>query len=642
MTTQHDNGPVSIFTHYGIEVKEVPRDNSEYTGSLAALYDKTWKQRDPRAVFKLVDIPRDEKRSDQTSEPIPDKSCVLSWQVAGEVPCILRSPFQCRRIFVRNEYRCVLAELWKLFGKGFGHLAGFVPNEKIADIGAFPPTNPFVGLEIKSVEEQMVPGVVIAGTPGIGKSLFLLYLLALRLLAQQTTILQFAGHEFIVFEKAGVFVCSDLHSELRFLPEHTWFLVDSNKENIEPLQSFITSCLSYPRRLIVSASPRTERFDFKSKIPRLAVTWMKTFELWEIIAARKDQIFQTPEKECVYDAFYHKYGPIARLVYTCAGQPKIHRRSIVENLEQVPWDGLSQTIRNLASGSFDSPFSHNTIIAQPTAKDRSDFYVEFATKSVAELVMETFLNREQTRAQELYRYFLACPKARATAGHLLEATALVTFPRGGAWQMRKMEKLTKRKSSKNQIYAYRSTASVYTLVIGQRFALPVQILVGNTQIPQEDFHKVQQQTCNPGEEETSEEETSEEEMNEEEMNEEETSEEETNEEETSEEETSEEETSEEETSKAESKSATFCIPKASNNPGFDAWIYCPEQKLLVIFQATTLRQTHKIQTTALEWLCVPKGVKIVLVVVSDEAGGMQVSLRPEDSSWISDAYRLVM
>ena len=110
-------------------------------------------------------------------------------------------------------------------------------------------------------------------------------MLALLLLARQTTVLQFYKHEFIIFEETGGYSSRDLDEELLFLPINTWFLVDSSDYFVVPPEAFLNACTMYPRKIIVATSPRSPHFTFKKKYKLVSVMWMQPFDLSELIAA---------------------------------------------------------------------------------------------------------------------------------------------------------------------------------------------------------------------------------------------------------------------------------------------------------------------------------------------------------------------
>ncbi|EJD00310.1 uncharacterized protein FOMMEDRAFT_158982 [Fomitiporia mediterranea MF3/22] len=565
MSTMFDNIASSILTENGVEAHEVERKNNVYKGSLAVLYDETWASQNAVSVFDLVDIIRDTREEDRTSEPIPEKACVLGWSVGGEVPLVLHTPFGCRGIFTKG----------------------------LQTRDLFPPHNPFIELDVRSVEEDLIFGLVVTGTPGIGKTLFLLYVLALRLLARQTTVLQFVKGEFTIFEAAGVFVCKEMEAELLFLPEHTWFLVDSNEGITSPPFEFLRACDTYSRKLIVAASPRQERFEFTSKYDLLWTLWMYPFEFWEYIAARYFQLENTAT-ELQLQHFFRVWGPSARAAFANATSPEEHKREIVQNILNVPWDSLRNVIRSMGGGSFDTKFSHNTLIAKPCSDDPSDFYVEFATKSVAAMVIETFLDVEEQKAQQLYRFFLGSPKARAAAGYLLEVIAMTSFQKGGAWNVQAMEKDKKggRGQPTKVAWGHNPASVSYTMLIGYG-GRPVTIKEGeHLSLGQKKIAEVARVDFNPKD--------------------------------------------------AMTVEGAMYVSKQITNPAFDAWIFNPQDGNMVVIQATCQRSSYNFDSKAFEWFDCPEVKSLDVVIVSDLDGGKKVETLIENDRKIRNVYRLIM
>ncbi|EJC97527.1 uncharacterized protein FOMMEDRAFT_32488 [Fomitiporia mediterranea MF3/22] len=62
----------------------------------------------------------------------------------------------------------------------------------------------------------------------------------------------FIKDKFIILEAARVFVCEKIGAGLLFLPEHTWFLVDSNMSISKLPILFLNTCVSFSQKLIVA------------------------------------------------------------------------------------------------------------------------------------------------------------------------------------------------------------------------------------------------------------------------------------------------------------------------------------------------------------------------------------------------------
>ncbi|EJD01374.1 uncharacterized protein FOMMEDRAFT_21766 [Fomitiporia mediterranea MF3/22] len=385
-----NNADLSILTQNGVEAHVVKRVN-DFRGSLAALYDQAWQSQDPHSVFKLEPVIRDAER--RIFEPVPEQACILEWCFGNDIPDVLVSPYECHSVYVRDEYRKMLSSIFSRFSEGFGDAAGYKhdKSESTADTETFPPQNPFENLDIKAIEPDLLNrGVVVTGTPGIGKTLFLLYVLALRLLARQTTVLQFQPNEFLIFEDAGVFYCTKMYDGLRFLPQHTWFLVDSNRDNKEPPTSFLNACVSCSRKLIMAAPPRKDRLTFRDKYGNFKLLWMQCCLKEEVIVIRGCQKGKGFLTEHQLGYFFDEFGPNVRSAYEHSTDPDDYREEIKAKLSGMNGESLRTMVRNLSAGYFETEFSHKILIAEPSDESRRDFRVEFASKSVAKLVLETY------------------------------------------------------------------------------------------------------------------------------------------------------------------------------------------------------------------------------------------------------------
>ncbi|EJC98384.1 uncharacterized protein FOMMEDRAFT_149168 [Fomitiporia mediterranea MF3/22] len=155
---------MSHLSAYLPDVELVEPGNS-HSGSLAVLYNETWRTQDPYAVFTLLDVVRDRPEIRADAETA-DKVCVLQWLVDGEIPVYLRSSFLCYKVVVRRVYFDLLVWIWSYFGQGWGEQTGYKPDPKIGDALIFPLHNPFIGLNVVSTEQALKMGVVTTGTPG--------------------------------------------------------------------------------------------------------------------------------------------------------------------------------------------------------------------------------------------------------------------------------------------------------------------------------------------------------------------------------------------------------------------------------------------------------------------------------------------
>ncbi|KAF6750792.1 hypothetical protein DFP72DRAFT_817259 [Ephemerocybe angulata] len=110
---------------------------------------------------------------------------------------------------------------------------------------------------LTELKDRGESGVLVTGEEGIGKSIFLLYLLLHRLEQKLPTAIQFAADRYTIFDEKGassVLSGEDLGEDERL--SKCWALTDSNMNLTTPSGSF----LSTPEFLIQMALPGSQRW----------------------------------------------------------------------------------------------------------------------------------------------------------------------------------------------------------------------------------------------------------------------------------------------------------------------------------------------------------------------------------------------
>ncbi len=168
--------------------------------------------------------------------------------------------------------------------------------------------NPFQGQEI----DAKLKGYIVLGHRGIGelskcrfyirpmiltipgKSIFLYYVLLLRLQAKQPTILVRHPEKVTVFLQQGVFSVSmgDFTSVAKLIPDNTWCLVDSN----QMLQGVPLSITEAPFFIVQAARARRDHLDWQNQVVGIHRYVMKPFTLSELIVG--------------YEHFVHFFYPL--------------------------------------------------------------------------------------------------------------------------------------------------------------------------------------------------------------------------------------------------------------------------------------------------------------------------------------------
>ncbi|KAH8109912.1 hypothetical protein DFH11DRAFT_1515004, partial [Phellopilus nigrolimitatus] len=179
------------------------------------LYDIAW-----RKPFESVFEKREISPSEGDSTPVP-RQCLVCRALPGD-PNI-------DGILVRNEYLQALQDIIVL---STDYTARFpVHGEDTASALPLEFTNPFLGNASTNEHKIGARGVAVFGHPGIGKSLFLQFVLCLRMLAGQPTVFQNRSKSLYIVNDDGVFrvgcARAPYRAELRgFVPEAVWCLAD--------------------------------------------------------------------------------------------------------------------------------------------------------------------------------------------------------------------------------------------------------------------------------------------------------------------------------------------------------------------------------------------------------------------------------
>ncbi|KAF8519742.1 hypothetical protein BU17DRAFT_47470 [Hysterangium stoloniferum] len=155
-------------------------------------------------------------------------------------------------------------------------------------------------------EGQRRSAFLVTGQPGIGKSLFLLYLLFRRLEEQEPVALQIDADEFVLFSMNGVSVHSGKTSFADYIPKGAWALSDSWGEVLWPCSAFQS-----PRAHVIhTSSPSSHRW--KDWVKRLSAD-MYIMDIWSLEELRTLFIVSGFDVEDGV-ALAEKYGPNPRII----------------------------------------------------------------------------------------------------------------------------------------------------------------------------------------------------------------------------------------------------------------------------------------------------------------------------------------
>ncbi|PCH42349.1 hypothetical protein WOLCODRAFT_137860, partial [Wolfiporia cocos MD-104 SS10] len=294
-------------------------------------------------------------------------------------------------------------------------------------------------------------GAIVIGSPGIGKSVFLIYVLALRLLARLTTILQLDNEAVYVLNDEGVFRIDPIKKEDQlhlYIPDGTWCLIDSNQDLVRVPTIYPQLCFSCKGFILQAASPRAERVDWTKKVaqpvPRF---WMAHWSLGELIIGRDLQLWRKKKKkkkkkpsESQIASFVKLYGTSARRVYACAARPDRYKEELYSKIRSLSRHTMPDLLDHVPAGEMDDAISHEILVATPHPRNREKYGLHITTEHLWGKVLDQLNNTEDKAADMLYQLFTRDSHTRAGAGYLLERAFLVEFPNGGEWPMTAMSK----------------------------------------------------------------------------------------------------------------------------------------------------------------------------------------------------------
>ncbi|EJC99188.1 uncharacterized protein FOMMEDRAFT_160760 [Fomitiporia mediterranea MF3/22] len=140
-------------------------------------------------------------------------------------------------------------------------------SDTAMDVDSDPQYNPFKTNATFS-KSEIVDGIIVTGGPGIGKTLFMVYVLTLCLLARQPVVWQADSDQILVFDEEGVY-SSPLHRELPlYMPEEAFYLVDCNRNCPCPNSLLMLNLVKLKKgKLLYFASLRYQNMDFTTKNP---------------------------------------------------------------------------------------------------------------------------------------------------------------------------------------------------------------------------------------------------------------------------------------------------------------------------------------------------------------------------------------
>ncbi|KAL5514172.1 hypothetical protein ACEPAG_2260 [Sanghuangporus baumii] len=301
--------------------------------------------------------------------------------------------------------------------------------------------NPFK----QNLPRLVTRGVCITGSPGIGKSVSLLYILVLRLLCKLPTALMIDDTGVFFIDVKGVqFINIERLRNEALLPRGTWFLVDC-RGKLRSVPSDILTAVSFCEGFIVhAASARAPNLDWLTKVDR-SIPPQLYMDLWsmdDLIIARNFQcrLWDELPDERTMRHFVEKYGSTPRFVYGSSNYNDRYDMLVKQKIVSLDMYKLNHLLFG-APGNFaglDPEVSNLFIRTFPSKGNRRVATRGVPTRYLTERLYSLFSSRQADAARSLYKLFVANGFTKASAGFLLERLFVDEFPLGGEWAMTRM------------------------------------------------------------------------------------------------------------------------------------------------------------------------------------------------------------
>ncbi|KDQ05913.1 hypothetical protein BOTBODRAFT_279886 [Botryobasidium botryosum FD-172 SS1] len=304
--------------------------------------------------------------------------------------------------------------------------------------------NPFSDRE--SSEQAVCPhAFIVHGHPGVGKTLWLKYVLVLRLLAGLPTIFADKEKHLYIFNEAGAFVFDNYQDRLRgsamsdfdkAMADGYWCLVDST-ESLIGVPTFITNLDQF---VVQAASLSNLSTDWIYHVTVPFVTYfMKPWTLSELIAGRHFQRIPSPPSEAELEAYYGKHVPSARMAYQNA-QPcmtSTFDRRIQEAIRHLTYHSLGSLIYEMSSMTLgDSDDSYAYTLVAPLSGSRIQSTAHFATRYIYNQVRDALHASTYHQAASFFAALIRSLQTRASAGYILEDYFHQAISQGGEWEVK--------------------------------------------------------------------------------------------------------------------------------------------------------------------------------------------------------------
>ncbi|EJC97530.1 uncharacterized protein FOMMEDRAFT_162950 [Fomitiporia mediterranea MF3/22] len=426
--------------------------------SLAVLHELAWKKQDESALFHKETVRRDELRMKNVQ--VREYMTVLKWEPntaflkMNEVKGILIRDAYCRMI------QTVESILWP-------KPEANESSEEAMDIDLDPQYNPFKA-DLRPSED--VACVVVSGGPGIGKTLFIVHVLTLCLLARRPVVWQDAPNEVLVFVDEGVYSATLSGALSNYIPNGALYLSDCAPDVPTPNHGLVKSLVTLKgARLLHFAFPRQQNIAGFNKFPfDHTIVYMEQCTPEDLVCCRHLWYNQISEREI--EEFIKLYGLSCRNTQRYARKlvkfDGMIRNKITRLNEAALFDAIPRTTSVLATSEEEARALHNIFCIQPQPTNVEDCSITIQTRHIYEMILQHFQKCEQQSAVKLFKIFCVNYKSKGCAGFLLEDWVIGRLPKGGEWCLHAMEVVSGSKAEKRLRWRDVTNGNTHYLRVG--------------------------------------------------------------------------------------------------------------------------------------------------------------------------------
>ncbi|TPX47861.1 hypothetical protein SeLEV6574_g02414 [Synchytrium endobioticum] len=270
-------------------------------------------------------------------------------------------------------------------------LKTMIDVEESGDTTTPTPVTPrkFTKLTRTSQEKKMLvmPSRAVVGSPGIGKSVFLVYVLIERLLAGKPTALQFEPDGYYYFNVSGVKFYAQAVECPSSYENPTWALADSNEDVAIPCVGFRRSSFAV---IVQATSPRVARYKswVKHREVNNGIYYMNNWT-WEEIAYYGCEVRRLNMKELW--EFWKDWNPCPRYCFKHACSREL-MAEYEDDLKLV----ISKEVAAIIEEWEHMPSLSSQLVLMSvveTSDDQDEYRVRYKMTIIGERVRQLLLDR---------------------------------------------------------------------------------------------------------------------------------------------------------------------------------------------------------------------------------------------------------